>query len=85
VKAARCNHEDEASNNGNDKEGNLDGLDIMFGVVESLDVLLLAVPIGSVELVGVNDNLSVLVVLSGENVINKVTHELSVRLLLGRL
>lgn len=85
MEATGRNGHDEASKNGNDKECDLDGRDVFLGLVECFDVVLLAVPLGQVKAVGVNDNLSVLVVLAGKDIFNKVAHLLFVRLLLGRL
>ena len=85
MKAASHNGENEASDDRNDKEGDLDGRDILLGVVVRLDVLTLVFPVGDVKRVGVNDDLSIFVVLSGLDIVDEVTHLFPVCLLLGRL
>jgi hypothetical protein len=54
-------------------------------LVEGVDVVVLVVPVELFKVVGVNDNLSVLVVLAGKDIVDKVANLLFVRLLLGRL
>lgn len=85
MKAARNNGKDKAPDNGKDEKGNLDWRNVLLGRIVDFDVLVGTVPVGLVKLVGVNDDFSVLVVLSRLDVINKVAHLFLVGNLLGRL
>lgn len=85
MEATGSNGQNEASENRNDKEGNLDGCNVFFGLIGPGNVLLFGVPLGLVELVGIDNDFSVLVVLAGLDVVNKVAHLLFVGLLLSRL
>ncbi len=85
VKAACSNGKDEAPDNGNDEKGNLDRRDVFLGGIVHFVVLAGIVPVTKVKLVGVDDDFSILVVLSSLDIVNKVAHLFLVGFLLGRL
>lgn len=85
MKAACSNGKDEAPDNGNDEKGNLDRRDVFLGGIVYFVVLAGIVPVTKVKLVGVDDDFSILVVLSSLDIVNKVAHLFLVGFLLGRL
>lgn len=85
MKAARSNGKDEAPDNRNDEKGNLDWRNVFLGGIVHFAVLTAIIPTRKVKLVGVNDDFSVLVVLSALDIFNKVAHLFLVGFLLGRL
>lgn len=85
VEDARIDAKEEAPKNREDKTSNLARRNLLFGCIVCGDVLIRILPVRGVVFVYIDNDVATFVILAGNNVVDKVTHLLLVRYLLGGL